>query len=361
MKCARPSSAPDDPIDQFNLGVGYANGESGRKAPTVALHWYREAAKQGYAPAQHNLAVCYATGFGVKQDDALAARWYRKAAQQGHAAAQGNLGVCYAQGVGVPADASLAVFWSLKAGAQGEISAQYNLGYFYESGTGLTVNYSIAAAWYRKAAEQGSEIAKTRFRKLSNSGIKPAVLNVMGEYMSSRKSTEIKQKNDPPKPNTYSLLRNSPKIAVSPCPICKVRIADHALKAHIREYHRPVPKLDPNAPKRPRIKKPAGPTLPGLPSSSSPIPAPAKTSLDALCPRCGGDGGVRGGCSKCDGTGWVSLTMEHDVIYRPDKGIEENSRISNSDYLGGNSGAHFREVDGRIGTNPSYDDYSEES
>ncbi|VVM75280.1 tetratricopeptide repeat protein [Pseudomonas fluorescens] len=361
MRSARPSYSPDDPIDQFNLGVRYANGEDGRKAPTVAFHWYRKAAKQGYAPAQHNLAVCYAIGFGVTQDDALAARWYRKAAQQGYAAAQSNLGVCYAQGVGVPADASLAVFWSLKAGVQGEVTAQCNLGYFYHSGTGVTVSYSVAAAWYRKAAEQGSELAKTRFGKLSDSGIKPAMLNVKGEYMPPRKSTEVKQKTDLPKSNTYSLPRNSPRIAVSPCPICKVRIADHALKAHIREYHRPEPKLDPNTPKRPRIKKPAGPTLPVLSVSSNPVPAPAKASLESLCPRCGGDGGVRGGCSKCDGTGWVSLAMEHDVIYRPDKGIGENSRISNSDYLGGNGGAHFREIDGRIGTNPTHDDYSEES
>jgi len=25
----------------------------------------------------------------------------------------------------------------------------------------------------------------------------------------------------------------------------------------------------------------------------------------SICPRCGGDGGVNGGCGKCDGTGWV--------------------------------------------------------
>lgn len=24
-----------------------------------------------------------------------------------------------------------------------------------------------------------------------------------------------------------------------------------------------------------------------------------------ICPVCGGDGGIRGGCYKCDGTGWV--------------------------------------------------------
>lgn len=70
---------------------------------------------------------------------------------------------------------------------------------------------------------------------------------------------------------------------------------------------------------------------------------------------------MRGVCTKCDGTGWVSLAMEHDAVYRPDSGIGENSRVSNSDYLGGNGGAHFREIDGRIGTIPSHEVYSEES
>jgi len=28
------------------------------------------------------------------------------------------------------------------------------------------------------------------------------------------------------------------------------------------------------------------------------------------CPRCGGDGGVKGGCRKCDGRGWIDVTEE---------------------------------------------------
>lgn len=355
MRNAPPSSSPDDPIDQFNLGVRFANGQTGRKAPTVAVHWYREAAKQGYAPAQYNLGVCYATGFGVSQDDQLAARWYRKAAQQGHAAAQSNLGVCYAQGVGVALDASLAVFWSLKAGAQGEVTAQCNLGFFYFTGIGVGLSYSIAAAWYKKAAEQGNELAKTKLRKLVDSGVKPTLLSVFGEKAAARGSST--EKPDQSNPESDLAPRRN-KIEVAPCPICNVKIAKHIMKRHISEYHRPEPKIDPHAPRSPRIKKPTGPVLP---ISLAPAPAPAKTPLESLCPRCGGDGGVRGGCTKCDGTGWVSLAMEHDAVYRPDNGIGENSRVSNSDYLGGNGGAHFREIDGRIGTIPSHDDYSEES
>ena len=354
MRNAPPSSSPDDPIDQFNLGVRFANGQTGRKAPTVAVHWYREAAKQGYAPAQYNLGVCYATGFGVSQDDQLAARWYRKAAQQGHAAAQSNLGVCYAQGVGITADASLAVFWSLKAGAQGEVTAQCNLGFFYFTGTGVDLSYSIAAAWYKKAAEQGNGLAKAKLRKLVDSGVQPALLSVFGEKANPRGSSA--QKADHSRPTSDFAPRS--KIEVAPCPICNVKIAKHIMKRHISEYHRPEPKINPHPPRSPRIKKPTGPVLP---ISSAPAPAPSKARLESLCPRCGGDGGVRGGCTKCDGTGWVPLSMERDDVYRPDNGIGENSRVSNSDYLGVNGGAHFREIDGRIGTIPSHDDYSEES
>ncbi len=43
----------------------------------------------------------YENGRGVAQDYAEAARWYRKAAEQGDAGAQHNLGLLYAKGVGV--------------------------------------------------------------------------------------------------------------------------------------------------------------------------------------------------------------------------------------------------------------------
>lgn len=29
-----------------------------------------------------------------------------------------------------------------------------------------------------------------------------------------------------------------------------------------------------------------------------------------ICPRCGGDGGVKGGCQKCNGSGWIDVTRE---------------------------------------------------
>ena len=69
----------------------YANGAP--KNNVEAVKWYRKAADQGYATAQHNLGVVYADGQGVPQDDVMAYMWYNLAAAQGLEAAKHNKGV----------------------------------------------------------------------------------------------------------------------------------------------------------------------------------------------------------------------------------------------------------------------------
>jgi TPR repeat protein len=50
-------------------------------------------------------------GEGVVKDSVEAVRWYRKAAEQGMAEAQHNLGAAYLSGDGVPTDLAEAYFW----------------------------------------------------------------------------------------------------------------------------------------------------------------------------------------------------------------------------------------------------------
>ena len=50
----------------------------------MAVEWFRKAADQGDAPAQHNLGAMYANGMGVPQNLTEALRWLRKAHAQGH-------------------------------------------------------------------------------------------------------------------------------------------------------------------------------------------------------------------------------------------------------------------------------------
>ena len=112
------------PVRSTNLGVMYTNGEGVTQDYVEAVRWYRKAAEQGYAIAQHNLGVMYAIGEGVPEDDTEAVRWYRKAAEQRDANAQYKLGVKYARGEGVPEDDKQAYAWISIAAAQGVENAK---------------------------------------------------------------------------------------------------------------------------------------------------------------------------------------------------------------------------------------------
>ena len=80
------------------------------------MKWFRKAAEQGDADAQHNLGVMYGEGQGVPQDYAEALKWFRLAADQGEAIAQYNLGLMYGEGQGVPKDLVQAYKWFTLAG-----------------------------------------------------------------------------------------------------------------------------------------------------------------------------------------------------------------------------------------------------
>ena len=89
----------------------YANGLGMPQDAAQAVTWYRQAAEQGGALAQHSLGVMYANGRGVPQDAAQAVTWYRQAAEQGFPEAQHDLGVMYYTGEGVPQDYVEAYKW----------------------------------------------------------------------------------------------------------------------------------------------------------------------------------------------------------------------------------------------------------
>ena len=66
----------------------------------------------------------YRSGQGVPQDDAEAVKWWRKAAEQGIADAQHNVGSMYNNGQGVPRDYVFALMWWNIAVASGHEDAQ---------------------------------------------------------------------------------------------------------------------------------------------------------------------------------------------------------------------------------------------
>jgi TPR repeat protein len=89
-----------------------------------AFKWYRKAAENNYADAQHNMGLFYESGIGVAKDDVEAVKWYRKTAEQDITDAQNNLGVHYAFGTGVAKDYVVGYKWILLAAAKGSENAK---------------------------------------------------------------------------------------------------------------------------------------------------------------------------------------------------------------------------------------------
>src|SRR5262245_3026661 len=66
----RAKAQRGDAKAQFGFGVAFANGDFGlAKDDVESVKWYRKAAEQDYAPAQHNLGLCYRDGRGVTKDE----------------------------------------------------------------------------------------------------------------------------------------------------------------------------------------------------------------------------------------------------------------------------------------------------
>src|SRR5580658_4878424 len=107
-----------EPADLFCLGGAYlmgynlATGERMPKKPAEAFRYTRQAAEQGYVPAEAALGMMYADGKGVQQNYAEAVTWWNKAAEGGHVLAASNLSMLYRGGSGFPANADASKKWA---------------------------------------------------------------------------------------------------------------------------------------------------------------------------------------------------------------------------------------------------------
>lgn len=159
---------------QNAIGVAYNLGGGVLKDEAQAAIWFRKAAEQGNASAQSNLAIAYEFRRGVTQDILQAVTWHRKAADQGVAASQVNLAFYYEKGIGVEKDEAKAVAWYRKAAEQGDANGQYDLGVMYQYGRGVAKDEAQATDWYRKAAEQGNEAAKKKMAEMKETKQAPS-------------------------------------------------------------------------------------------------------------------------------------------------------------------------------------------
>jgi hypothetical protein len=107
-------------------------------------------------------------GDGIEQDYGAAANWFRIAAEQGHAKAQHNLAFMYESGLGVPKDCFEAAKWYRLAAEQGLASSQNNFGALLEAGDGVEQDYLAALDWYRRAEQAGDPKAPANVNRLSD-------------------------------------------------------------------------------------------------------------------------------------------------------------------------------------------------
>lgn len=134
--------------------------------------WYRRAAEQGHADAQHNWAICLVYGYGVPVNIQEALYWFRIAAQQNkHAGAQFALGVLCASDRGSARNVVEAAHWYRQAAEQGHVEAQYRIGCCYQHGTGVSPHNGLAKRWYRRAARQGHPHAQFHLAKMYLDGV----------------------------------------------------------------------------------------------------------------------------------------------------------------------------------------------
>ena len=103
-----PLAEAGDAVAQFNIGHMYEFGEGVIPNHELAAKWYKLAAYQGDARAQHSLGNYYFNSGSY----AAATNWYKQSAEQGLAEAQADLGASYGLGQGVPQSYIYAHMWS---------------------------------------------------------------------------------------------------------------------------------------------------------------------------------------------------------------------------------------------------------
>jgi TPR repeat protein len=146
---ARVRAAAGNVVAQFSLGAMlYYGGDD----TAQAVHWFRQAAAQEYAPAEFQMGQLYDFGFGVPPDDVQALAWYRRAAEHGSAPGARAVGDFFQKGRGVPADAAEAAKWYRRGADGDDLRAQYRLGQLYFDGTGVARDYASAYVWFTLAA-----------------------------------------------------------------------------------------------------------------------------------------------------------------------------------------------------------------
>ena len=140
----------------------------------ASFHTYYTLAEQGNTRGQLILAGMLGEGIGTALDKEKSKGWYRRAAHNGSAEAQHHLGfICFQS-----KDYSGANDWYQKAAAQGYLPALWRLAWLHKKGKGVPLDPAKAYELFDEAAQRGHVFAKRDLALMLLSGHK-GVRNVL--------------------------------------------------------------------------------------------------------------------------------------------------------------------------------------
>lgn len=149
---------------QYNLGRAYLLGQKGIvKSESLALMWFKKAAKQGYGEALCELANAYMNGIGVAKNIELALRLYKSAFSKGVPSAKLALGELYFVGKLFDQDRQKAYNYIKQSAESGVGRAQALLGLIYCTNEFMPLDYRQAEIWIEKALDNGYSDIKNIF------------------------------------------------------------------------------------------------------------------------------------------------------------------------------------------------------
>ena len=188
----KQNAAAGDITAQIALAMEYESGEVIPANDSLAVYWYKTAAKQGSAEGAFRAATIlfennavytqeveqlYAQAANAEYVEAQlgyanflvattaavdsaskgrAFKLYLAAAQQELPEAQFKVAELYATGNGTAVDLSAAHKWYRRSAELGNVQAQLVVGDFYLRGIGIPTSVANAATWYERAAVQDS-------------------------------------------------------------------------------------------------------------------------------------------------------------------------------------------------------------
>lgn len=140
-----------------------------------AFKLFSQAAAAGDASCQINLGYFYGCGLHMAPDRGLALHWYRQAYRQGEASAVSNIATIYRD----TPDYGRMIWWWRAAAGMGDGDALLDIGRCYEKGRGVRRDRERARACYVQllasplTTEASREMAESRLRQLQRRSQNP--------------------------------------------------------------------------------------------------------------------------------------------------------------------------------------------